>query len=347
MTRDKIYLQKRTKGGIYYLVIVRITNQKRHYKKISCKTKNKSEALHFLKNYEKNLEQPVLNPNLKISDIQKPILDYVKSNTSPASFEKYKLTFKFMLKVLGDMKIASVKAKDIEQFKSDLSKSIRKESVNSYVRYIKSIWNLLVKLDFITINYLREVKQFKISEKEIVSFTENEMELIHNNIPHPDIKNIVMFAVETGLRISELLNLKIKNIDFENEYIKVNNTSEFKTKSGKNRLIPFNKKIIEIIDSALLRKNLQKTDSDKFLFISKYNIPYKRNFVTVYFRRKLDELKFDKRYHFHCLRATFIMNLVRKGVNPIIIQKLAGHSSLTVTQRYCFVQINDLRDALN
>jgi integrase/recombinase XerD len=252
-----------------------------------------------------------------------------------------------MLKVLGDLKISLVKERDIEQFKSMLAKSIKKESVNSYVRYIKSIWNLLVKLDLIPINYLREVKQFKISEKEIVSFSENEMELILNNVPHPDIKNIVMFAVETGLRISELLNLKIKNIDFENDYIKVNNTDEFKTKSGKNRLIPFNKKIIDIIDSALLRKNFQKTDSDKFLFISKYNIPYKRNFVTVYFRRKLDELKFDTRYHFHCLRATFIMNLVRKGVNPIIIQKLAGHSSLTVTQRYCFVQITDLRNALN
>jgi site-specific recombinase XerD len=341
MSSDKFYLQKRPKVGTYYLVIVSNVNGKRQFKKVSCKTKNKTEALRFLKNYEKNLQEPVINPDLKISDAERPILEYAKNNLSNGSYEKYKIVFKLLQKVFGNRKVISIKEKDAEHFKSALIKTIKKETANSYIRYVKSIWNLMKKLELISINNLRDVKQFKIPEKEIISFTEVEIDLIINKIPHQDIKTIVTLAKETGLRISELLNLKTKNIDLENKFIKVSNSEDFKTKSGKNRLIPFNDKIELLINSVL------KPDKEGYLFTSKWNIPYKRNHVTRYFRRILDELNFDKRYHFHCLRATFIMNLVRKGINPIIIQKLAGHSTLTVTQRYCFVQINDLRQALN
>ncbi|MBS1513463.1 MAG: phage integrase family protein [Bacteroidetes bacterium] len=347
MSSENIYLHKRVEGGTYYLTIVTTINKKRHFKRVSCRTKNKNEALRFLKNYEKNKKAPVVNPNLKISHIKKTILNYVDSNLSKGSLEKYDLTLRKFIEVIGDKEINLVTIQDVENFKAILSKNIRKHSVNTYIRYVKAIWNLLVKLGIIANSNLSGVKQFKIPEKEIISFTESEIELIVENTKDEKIKNIIMLAVETGLRISELLNLKIKNLDFENELIKVNNTEEFRTKSGKNRIIPFNINIEKIINFALQRKGLQKTDTDKYLFVSKYNIPYKRNFITVYFRRKLDELKFDKRYHFHCLRATFIMNLVRKGVNPIIIQKLAGHSSLVVTQRYCYIQISDLKNALN
>lgn len=340
-SNDKFYLQKRPNVGTYYLIIVSNINGKRQFKKVSCKTKNKTQALQFLKNYERSMQEPVINPDLKVSDVEKPILEYAKNNLSNGSYEKYKIVFKLLRKAFGDRKVMSIKEKDAEQFKAGLIRTIKKETANSYIRYVKSIWNLLKKLEFISINHLRDVKQFKIPEKEIISFTENEMDLILNKISHQDIKLIVTLAKETGLRISELLNLKTKNIDLENKYIKVSNTDEFKTKSGKNRLIPFNNKIEQLVISVM------KADKESFLFTSKWNIPYKRNHVTRYFRRILDELNFDKRYHFHCLRATFIMNLVRKGINPIIIQKLAGHSSLSVTQRYCFVQINDLREALN
>ena len=346
MPSEKIYLQKREPSGYYYLAIITTVNKKRYYKRVSCKTKNKNEALKFLKSYEKSKDNPVINSRLKISDIKKTVLDYVETNLTSGSVEKYKLTIDKLIKVIGDREINSISIKDIEYLKSILSKNITKHSVNTYVRYSKAIWNLLVKLEIIHSSRLRDVKQFKIPEREILSFAESEMEKIIETVHDEKIKNIILLAMETGLRISELLNLKVKNIDFANELIKINNSDDFRTKSGKNRVIPFNPKIKKIIEEEMLNQKL-KVNEEKYLFISKFSIPYKRNFITRYFRRKLDNLNFDKRYHFHCLRATFIMNLVRKGVNPIIIQKLAGHSSLSVTQRYCFVQVTDLRNALN
>lgn len=344
MPSEKIYLHKRVEGGNYYLIIVTKINGKRHAKKISCKTKNKNEALTFLRNYEKEKEKVVSNPNIKLSDIQNSILDYVKSNLSTASLSKYELTLRTIINYFGDREIYSIHIKDIEYFKSSMNKKMRKESVNIYIRYIKATWNLLVRLGYLKFNPLSNIKQFKTHEKEIISFNDKEMDKIIEAISDKQIKAIVVLAAETGLRISELLNLRLKNIDFENELIKLSNNSEFHTKSRKNRVIPFNKIIKDNLTECI--EGTDKNDNT-FIFRQCLNKPFKRNWITRYFRRILNEHNFDKRYHFHCLRATFIMRLVRKGVNPIFIQKLAGHSSLSVTQKYCYVQITDLRSAIN
>lgn len=344
MEHEKFYIYKKTEGGNYYLFISRSLNGKRHFKKISCKTKNKTEALTFLKNYEKLEETLSATPHLKLSEIKKPIIDYATSNLCKASCDKYELTIRVLVNIIGDMEISQIQFKDIEYFKSVLIKKIKKETVNIYIRYIKAIWNLLVKFRYLVINSLTELKQFKIHEKEIISFSDNELDLIISNIPDQKIKSITILAAETGMRISELLNLKVKNIDFENELINITNNSEFNTKSRKNRIIPFNKIIKDII-LICIEKYCQ--DKEKYLFRVRLNIPFKRDFISRYFRRILSKLSFDERYHFHCLRATFIMKLVRKGVNPIFIQKLSGHSTLSVTQKYCFVQIFDLRNAIN
>lgn len=343
MSTEKIYLHKRAEGGNYYLIISNKINGKRRLKKISCKTKIKNEALTFLKNYEKEKEKAIINPHLKLSDIRIPVLDYVSSNLSKGSLQKYELTLRRLSTFFGDRELNFITVKDIEIFKSSLNRQMKKETVNIYVRYIKAVWNLLVRLGYISINNLSDIKQFKTHEKEIVSFSDEEITRILDEIKEDKFKMIVTLALETGLRISELLNLKVSNIDLENELIKLNNNSEFKTKSRKNRIIPFNKSIKDTILNLIKNKN----DVGHYLITRIQNIPYRRDCITRYFRKTLDKLGFDKRYHFHCLRASFIMRLVRKGVNPIFIQRLAGHSTLAVTQKYCFVQVSDLRKAIN
>lgn len=344
--QSKLQIYKRTTDKKYYLRIITGTQNKKAIKIICCNTSNKKDALSILNNHQNLLAQRNKNSSKKISDIRIVVLDYARINLSKGSLEKYEITLRKMIEYIGDKFVDAITMKDIEVFKLALTTKVRKETINSYLRNIKAIWNLLYKLGLKREKDLT-IKQFKIPEKEIVSFTDSEMKLILMNIRNDKLKNIVTLAVHTGLRISELLNLKVNNIDFENELIKVNNTDEFKTKSRKNRLIPFNNTIKQVIDYAFSIRSLQRSDNERFLFVSKFNIPYKRNHVTRYFRRILDELNFNKRYHFHCLRATFVMSLVRKGVNPIIIQKLAGHSSLNVTQRYCFIQISDLKIAIN
>ncbi len=84
MSTEKLYLHKRAEGGNYYLLIVDNINGNRVTKKISTKTKNKNQALSFLRNYKKKKEVAVLNPHLKLSDIQNPVPEYVKSNLSKA-----------------------------------------------------------------------------------------------------------------------------------------------------------------------------------------------------------------------------------------------------------------------
>lgn len=347
MNSSKIFLCKSLSSGLYTLRVVKVESGKKLIKKVQCETKNKRSAIKFLKHYSMKCNTDFQYENKKISVVKNIVLNYVKSNLSNGSYEKYELMFKSLVSNLGDRDVESLTLNDIELFKTNLSCRIRKETVNSYLRSIKASWNLMVKLNLIPKNNLKDIQQFKIPEKEIVSFTQSEINLILDSIEHQRIKIIIEFALNTGLRISELLNLRMCNLDFINDLILVNNSDDFQTKSRKNRVIPFNTKIEQILTELIYNKDGKLKDKNNYLFSRIYNVPFKRNHVTRYFRKLLDKLNFDKKYHFHCLRATFIMNLVRKGVSPIIIQKLVGHSTLSVTQRYCFVQVDDLRQALN
>ena len=347
MNSQKIFLCKSKSPGLYILRIVRVENGKRIINKIQCSTKYKRDAINFLNHYLKKCITNSQFKNKKISVVKNLVLNYVKSNLSKGSYEKYELMFKSLITNLGDRDVDSLTLNDIELFKTKLSCRIRKETVNSYLRNIKAAWNLMVKLNLIPKNNLKEIQQFKIPEKEIVSFAQSEINLILDSIEHQRIKIIIEFALNTGLRISELLNLRMNNLDFINDLILVNNSDDFQTKSRKNRVIPFNTKIEQILTELIYNQDGKLKDKNNYLFSRIYNVPFKRNHVTRYFRKLLDKLNFDKKYHFHCLRATFIMNLVRKGVSPIIIQKLVGNSTLSVTQRYCFIQVDDLRNAIN
>jgi site-specific recombinase XerD len=110
------------------------------------------------------------------------------------------------------------------------------------------------------------------------------------------------------------------------------------------RTVPFNKVIKKTIRDCI--REARTVTKETSIFRKKYYIPYNRNHTTVYFKRIPNKLNFDMHYLFYCLRATTIMRLVRKGVNPINIQKLEGNPTLSVTQRYCYVQADDLRDAM-
>ncbi|MCX6163012.1 MAG: site-specific integrase, partial [Ignavibacteriae bacterium] len=135
------------------------------------------------------------------------------------------------------------------------------------------------------------------------------MKQIENNTDK-DFKNMIRFSYLTGVRISELINLQIK--DIENGVINVLNKDNFTTKSKKYRIIPINKEIQEVLNTIL-----GKSDSNVLLFLNPENYLFnKKKFrlnrvnVSNKFRCIIKKLKLNPNYHWHCLRATFIMNLV-------------------------------------
>lgn len=347
-SNSKFYLVKRQNGYYYISIVFRDEINKRRYKYISTHTKLKSDANKFLSNLkaERTKQSSISNQIYKLSDIKPQILQYIKINRSEGTYNKYDITLRYLIDILGDKYVTLINYADIELLKSELLKrGIKETTINSYIRTAKALFNHSLKLGIINDNKIKYIKQFNTPETKILSFSASELKLIEN-CADKEFKNMIRFSYLTGVRISELLNLQYK--DIENGAINILNKVSFTTKSKKNRSIPINKDIKELLEDMLdvsEAKILPLFKSDVYIFTNN-GIRLDRKNVSNKFKCIIRKLKLNQDYHWHCLRATFIMNLVRRNINPILIKELAGHSSLSVTEKYCKIQMADLKIAM-
>ena len=162
------------------------------------------------------------------------------------------------------------------------------------------------------------------------------------------MKNIILFGLYIGCRLNEILNLQWKDIDLKEKVIYIRNKEDFKTKTGKARMIPFGEKLYTVISKMLqLDNNVIKLHSpDSYVFTKQDNGKYSDSYTTHRFKHYIRKAGLPEKYHFHCLRHTFITNCIESGINVNYVQVLAGHSELKTTLGYTHIGIEDLKKAI-
>ncbi|WP_086034484.1 tyrosine-type recombinase/integrase [Desulfurella amilsii] len=150
---------------------------------------------------------------------------------------------------------------------------------------------------------------------------------------------ILLFFYATGLRVSELINLKISDIYFDAGLIRVSG------KGSKMRLLPV---LLDVLDKvknymANIRNLYLNNCSKDYLFISKRGKPFSRAAIWKIIKLESRAKGFD--LHPHSLRHLYATHLLENGANIKTIQELLGHSSLNTTQRYTFVSDKALNKA--
>ena len=161
------------------------------------------------------------------------------------------------------------------------------------------------------------------------------------------IADMVLFAVETGLRLDEENNLRWSDVDFKNRVITIGNKL-FKTKSKKIRRIPFNERMEKI----LLRNSKRQLENSKilreFVFVQSNGKQYKKDTVSKSLKKVIKEAGLPDELHWHCLRATAATRWASNKVPIFTVSKLLGHSTVNVTTRYyAGIDLDELRDAVN
>ena len=151
---------------------------------------------------------------------------------------------------------------------------------------------------------------------------------------------IIEMALGTGLRVSELANLKVDDIHIrKGQYsLTVNNG-----KGGKHRVVGFNNKLKTLIQEYLdYRKSMSS-----YLFASERGEKMTRFGVGRVFKTMASKACLDSKHSIHTLRHTYATNLYKaSGYNLRMVQKQLGHSSITTTTVYSDVLNQDLTDAL-
>jgi integrase/recombinase XerD len=334
-------------NGNYYLYYEDFSTGKR--RKLSTGTKLKSEATRFMFTFDKKrkvVHKPKPTPLITLSSIKEEVVQYAQTNFSDKTKAMYEFAIKKMLLILGDKPIKLLSFRDFEYYKTERLKTVCRTTVNIELRVMKAIFNYVIKLGYMQANPVVGVKQFSIPQKEKLSFSPQELQQLLTAIDNTVIKNIVMFALFTGCRITEILNVQYKNIDLNHRCIDIVNKPDFKTKTGKVRRIPISEQLYDLLVSNLEIDNIT-LKPEKYLFPSSRTEKYDKDFISKKFKRYIRKAGLSDKFHFHCLRHTFITYLIKSGVNLNYVKELAGHTNINTTMGYIHIETEDLREAVN
>ena len=239
--------------------------------------------------------------------------------------------------------LLNIKESSVNRYISYLfSLKLKSSSVNRKISSLKSFYLFLLKMKLIRYSPFSEVISPKQEKYLPASMSESEVEkLLNSPDTSKDIeqrdKAMIEMLYATGMRISELVNLKITDIDMNRSVIKVMG------KGSKERLIPFGESASEALFNYL---KIRKDSSSKEVFIS--NRGRKITRVAFWQRIKVYLLRENLKISIspHTLRHAFATHLLNRGADLRSVQLLLGHSDLSTTQIYTHIAKQRLGDVL-
>lgn len=225
---------------------------------------------------------------------------------------------------------------------------ISNASINRKVSSLKSFYKFLLKTKQIDTSPLLKHKALKAPKKIQIPFSEKELDMVLNQIIYKEgfegvrDKLIVDLFYTTGIRRTELINLKIQNVDLSNKTIKVIG------KRNKERIIPILTIIEEQIKKYLSeRSSIQEVKETEFFFLLSNGVKLNDSFVyrliNYYFSNVSEKVKKSP----HILRHTFATHLLNNGADINSVKELLGHSSLASTQVYTHNSLAELQKVYN
>lgn len=246
---------------------------------------------------------------------------------------------------LGSLFLDEIGPLQIEKYKARrLKDGVTKSTVNRCLAVLRKMLTLAVEWGHLEKDAVPKIKFFpeKDNLKERILTDDEEQRLLAS--ASPTLRSIVIIAVNTGMRLGEILGLRWDQIDFTGQRIRVE-----RTKSGKIRHIEINTPLLQ----ELVR--LKSLDGrSPYVFLSdvtgKPLTTVKTAFKGACRRAKKDPKDKDDPgivgLRFHDLRHTFASRLNLAGADPVTIMELMGHSSLKMTERYTHTNLEQKRKAV-
>lgn len=243
---------------------------------------------------------------------------------------------------LSDVHTGDIRAWVISLLEDD---SLQAKSVSRKISAIKAFYRYKLKIKELSVNPTLAIHAPKLAKKLPQYVEQRDMEHLFEDIPFEDSfeglrdRTILELFYATGMRLSELLNIKIQNIHLQDNTIKVLG------KRNKERLIPFGNRLSELL--TLYLDNLQKKIFDgtenNFIFVTANGKPLYPKAVYRIVRKYLDMVTtIDKRSP-HVIRHTFATHMLNNGADLNAIKTILGHSSLASTQVYTHNSIEQLK----
>lgn len=251
---------------------------------------------------------------------------------SSSTIRTYTSMFEEFINYYAQLKVEEITEKEIIAFlrylveERQVSTSYQNQSINAIKFYYEQVLGGRRKFYFVE----RPVKERKLP----VVLSEAEVSRIFACVDNLKHKCLLMLIYSAGLRISEALNLKVKDLDSKRMQVSVRNA-----KGKKDRVSLLSKSILPI-----LRSYYQLYEPKEYLFEGAEGGKYSSRSAQNVLKRACAKAKIQKRATLHTLRHSFATHLLEKGTDLRYIQVLLGHGSSRTTEIYTHVSTKALKD---
>ena len=270
-------------------------------------------------------------------------------NTSTNYLEDIKKLEQFIKLEYPTITPKTVESKHIRDFLKFITDiGLATSSQNRILSGIKAFFKYLLLEDFIDINPTQLIETARVGRKLPDTLDNEEVESLLAQIdrskPEGE-RNVAIIEVlyGCGLRVTELVNLKISNIFFEEGFIRVIG------KGNKQRLVPLGrmaqKHILIYLNEVRLHVPIQKGHED-FLFLNRRGKQLTRVMIFTIIKNLAELAGIRKNISPHTLRHSFATELLQRGADLRAIQDMLGHESITTTEIYTHLNKTDLLDAI-
>lgn len=264
----------------------------------------------------------------------------IERGLSQNSIESYSRDIKKLADFLmaNEIKTTPIKItkQEVQQFIYETAKTIKPTSQARLISSLRSFFDYLIFEDYRNDNPTDLIEAPKTGRKLPDTLSEEEIiKLVANiDLSHPQgerNKTIIETIYGCGLRVSELINLKISDLFFDDSYIRILG------KGNKYRFVPIHDTTKKLINSYIyhFRNHLEPKPEDiDTLFLNRRGRKLTRQMIFIVLKELALKSKVNKKIGPHTLRHSFATHLLKRGADLRVIQQLLGHESITTTEIY-------------
>jgi len=277
----------------------------------------------------------------------------IERGLSQNSIDNYALDVKKLISYLEENAISespiSISSDIIQQFIYEIAKVVNPRSQSRIISGLRSFFNYLVFEDYRKNNPLELIESPKIGRKLPDTLNESEINDLINAIdlskPEGERNRAILETLYgCGLRVSELVNLKISDLFFDEGFIKVTG------KGDKQRFVPIvaaTQKFINIYKNQVrLHLTIQKGHED-ILFLNRRGKQLTRAMIFTIIKQLAQSIGLKKSISPHTFRHSFATHLLQNNADLRSIQLMLGHESITTTEIYVHLDKSHLIEVVN
>jgi integrase/recombinase XerD len=276
----------------------------------------------------------------------------IERGLSKNTVDSYKRDLEKLILFLKNNNISSnpitIDKNNLQEFIYQIAKEVNPRSQARIISGLRSFFEYLVFEDYRNTNPTTLIESPKIGRKLPDTLSEKDINILISSIDlsHPQgerNRTIIETLYSCGLRVSELINLKISDLFFDEGLIKVVG------KGNKERFVPIHntaKKYITFYITKLRTQVAPKKGFEDTLFLNRRGNALTRQMIFTIIRKLAEKINLDKKISPHTLRHSFATHLIKNGADLRAIQQMLGHESITTTEVYVHLDNSYLKEVL-